>query len=316
MIIPQWHNQSLIAFILPHKKTHWQECLQEILESYYKLILLISKHQRVLVITQDIKLSKPLQNKHNISIKQAPYNDTWARDTLPISIKRNNKIQLLNFTFNGWGNKYTSNLDNTLSSHIFKNTKNINICLEGGAMDNNGKDLILLNKQTLTKSRNIYPPTTIINKLQKIFKAKILLLKNGSLKGDDTDSHTDTLARFVNKNTIVYLSPKDKSDPNYQPLSKMQQELKQIAKKHNLTLSPIKSPSQKTYHNRPLPATYINFIITNKTVIVPTYNDINDKQAINKIKKHFPKKDIIGFDASIFIRQNGSLHCASMNFFS
>jgi len=284
-LIAQWEEQSFIALIFPSKNTHWISCLDKIQKDYCRLALLISKYQEVLIITDSEKLPTAIQNKPNIKMKKALYNDTWARDILPISTRVKNKISLLNFIFNGWGEKYNFKLDNSLSKKIFNNIIDIDICLEGGAIDNNGDKFILLNKQSLISNRNKEPFEKIIKKLEKIFQAHILILENGSLQGDDTDSHIDTLARFVNKNTIVYLSCDDKENPNFTSLLKMEKELKTLALKYNFSLVPILAPKKKYYNNEIKPATYINFIIINDAVIVPTYQDKNDIVILPKDKK-------------------------------
>ena len=314
-LIAEWEKQTYIAFILPHEQTDWNEYLDEILHSYYSLITLISKYQKVLVITQNEALAEPIATLLNVQVRKASYNDTWARDTLPISLENNGNIEMLNFTFNAWGGKYDYSLDNALSNALFPSSKPTNYILEGGAIDNNAEGLLLLHKDSFTHSRNAQDFTNIQKQLKEIFASSLLVLQNGYHLGDDTDSHIDTLARFVNEKTIFYSQSSDKKSENHLSLQAMENELKELATKHNLELVPIPNPAQQYYQNRPIISTYLNFIIINSVVIVPTFGDEKDESTLRVFGRYFPTREVIGFGANVFSRQNGSLHCACMNFY-
>ncbi len=140
---------------------------------------------------------------------------------------------------------------------------------------------------------------------------KIIWLENGFLKGDDTDSHVDTLARFINQNTIVYSSCEDKNDEHYVELKNMEKELK----KTGFNLIPLPIPKPIFFNNHRLPATYVNFVFVNGAVIVPIYNDENDEKVLKIFRDNLPNHKIVEVDATIFIREHGSLHCATINRF-
>ena len=229
-----------------------------------------------------------------------------------ISVKINNEIKLLDFKFNGWGLKFPSNYDNLISREIFNIYKSYNFVLEGGSIDTNGQVLLTTSQCLLEPNRN-YPLTKeeIENFLKKeLFVKEIIWLNNGFLEGDDTDSHIDTLARFVNENTIVYCKCEDKKDIHYEALQKMENELK----KTKFNLIPLPLPSPKYYKNERLPATYANFLITNEAVILPIYEDKKDKYVIDLFKKIF-NREIIPINANILIRQHGSIHCITKEYF-
>ncbi len=144
----------------------------------------------------------------------------------------------------------------------------------------------------------------------KLFGLKeLIILKHGALMGDDTDSHIDTLARFIDKKTIAYVKCYDKKDEHYKELKKMEKELK----KTGFDLVPLPLPSAKYFNNHRIPATYMNFLLINDAVLVPTYSDAYDKEVLETFARHFPKREIVGIESSILIREHGSLHCASMN---
>ena len=315
-LVAEWAKQTYIAFILPHEQTDWGEYLDEILDSYYSLISIISKYQKVLIITQDKTLAKPFTKLPNVQIVSASYNDTWARDTLPISIDNDGEIEMLNFTFNAWGGKYDCALDNALSHSLFPRAKKIDYILEGGAIDNNGAGLLMLHKDSFTHSRNAEDFEQTQKQLKEMFASSLLVIQNGYHLGDDTDSHIDTLARFVNEKTIFYSQSSNKKNENHTSLQAMECELKELASKHQLELVTIPNPSQQYYQNRFIISTYLNFIIINDAVIVPVFGDVNDEQTLRIFKQYFPLRDVIGFNANVLSRQNGSLHCACMNFYS
>jgi len=312
-LIPEWEKQELIQLVFPHKNTDWNCCLEEAIKTFSEIAYAIAQYQKVLICYEDKNTIQHLKNK-NFIFKKIKNNDTWARDFGAISVKINNKIKLLDFKFNGWGLKFPSNYDNTISRKIFNIYKSYNFVLEGGSIDTNGEVLLTTSKCLLEKNRN-YPMNK--NKIEKflkkeLFVKKIIWLNYGFLEGDDTDSHIDTLARFVNKNTIVYCKCNDKNDIHYEELKNMEKELQ----KTKFNLIPLPLPSAKYYKNERLPATYINFLITNEAIILPTYKDKKDKYVYDLFKKIFKNKDIIPINANILIRQHGSIHCITKEYFN
>ena len=334
MLFSEFAPQEAIVLIYPFKGSDWDDSLSEITQSYEALVLLIAKYQAVIIVAKDPTiLPKTLISHKGITIITAEYNDTWARDTLPLCVRSDGKMQLLSFEFNGWGNKYECALDNALAKSLFEKGvyddfgidafRAIDICLEGGGIDSNGEGLVLVNSRSFSH-RNGETFAQIKERLSSLFDAKILVINEGFLQGDDTDSHIDTLARFINPTTILYTVCEDSEDVHFRPLQLMERELEALAQKEGLTLVPIALPAPKYYpskysskyqYGRRLPATYINFIAINDAIIIPTYRDAYDTKALEIFQKHFPDHTICPFDASIFIRQNGSLHCATMNIF-
>ena len=185
--------------------------------------------------------------------------------------------------------------------------------MEGGSIDTNG-EVLLTNTQCLLEKNRNYPLSQkqIEKFLIKTLKVKkVIWLNHGFLEGDDTDSHIDTLARFANKNTIMYVKCTDKNDIHYKELKKMEKELK----KTKFRLVPLPLPKPIYFDNERLPATYVNFLITNKAVLVPIYNCKYDKKALKIFKQTFPNKSIIPINSNILIRQHGSIHCVTKEYF-
>ena len=323
-LIAEFEEQSFTQIIFPHANTDWSCCLNEAQNTFINIINSIIKYQKCLVVCTDIEETKKkfVQNENLYFVKYET-NDCWARDSSALSIKENKRVKLLDFKFNGWGDKFESNLDNEMTKniqHVYsKKISSIDFILEGGAIESNGIDTILTtSKCMLNKNRNHnLDPIEITQKLNKYFGAtKILYLNYGYLAGDDTDSHIDTLARFINKNTIMYVSCEDEDDEHYLELQMMKKELEIIAYENNFNLIALPFPSAIYDKDERLPATYANFLFVNGAVLVPTYGVKEDKIALDIFKNNIKDREIVEVDCKTLIKQHGSLHCVCMNFAS
>lgn len=326
----EWEKQSAVILAFPHKNSDWVEYIDEARENFLQIIKQITRFQKVIlcVDVNDDEGMKILQksNLKNLQIMNIPTNDTWARDFGPISIEENKKIQLLDFGFNGWGLKFASNNDNQInqrlsSMNIFDTPAQIMpIILEGGSIDTDGAGRLLTNTQCLLeKNRNPHLSQRQIEDFlkQSLGVDEILWLHSGYLAGDDTDSHIDTLARFVNPHTIAYMKCENKNDEHYIELKKMEKELMDLRTKsgnpYNLLALPLPDPI--FYEGERLPASYVNFLFVNNALLVPTYKDKRDTEVLNAFKRVCPDLEVIGIDCSTLIRQHGSLHCVTMQIY-
>ncbi|MFT7860660.1 MAG: agmatine deiminase family protein [Sulfurimonas sp.] len=324
MLIAEFEKQSFTQIIFPHKNTDWSCCLKDAQRNFVEIINAIRKFQPCLVVCHDIEsVQQHFNDQNNLRFLQCATNDTWARDTSVLSIKEADKIKLLNFTFNAWGGKFEADLDNLiskkLSQHYSAEMEDSNFVLEGGAVESNGEGLLLTTSECMcnpNRNKNL-TKEQITTKLKKYFGAKeILYLDHGYLAGDDTDSHIDTLARFISKDTIMYVSCDDINDEHYEALKKMEEQLKEFVIKHKLKLIKLPMASAIYDDGERLPATYANFLFVNGGVLVPTYNLKEDEEALEIFKWAMPDRKVVGIDCSTLIRQHGSLHCVTMNFAS
>ncbi len=317
--IPEWSEQEYLMLSLPHEKSDWKPYLGEIIQAYKEFVKATSEFQKVLLIAPNKSDFAPFENMTNVEFFICDTNDTWIRDFGAIDILEDNHLKALDFTFNAWGNKFQSELDNEVNSKLFKEKFNekltkIDFILEGGSIDFNGEGVMLTSSNCLlNKNRNSHLDKSQIEaKLKEIFGLKqIIWLENGFIKGDDTDHHIDTLARFIDKNTIAYSICEDEEDEHYIPLQKMKKELE--ATGFDLVELPLPKPLY--YEGRRLGATYANFVFVNDALIMPFYKDENDEIIKQRLAKALPKRKIIGVDARVFLRQNGSLHCSCQNRF-
>ena len=307
----EWERQKALLITYPHENSDWAAYLDEVEEFYDEFIAIVSHYQDLIILTQKELAIKPA--KYTIKTINVPTNDTWIRDYGPISVQdEKGRFHLLDFTFNGWGLKYSANYDNLVNRRVFQTTK-LGFVLEGGSIDSNGEGTLLTTSKCLLEpNRN---PHLNKSQIESFFKQtfslqKILWLDFGYLEGDDTDSHIDMLARFTAPDTIAYIAC-DERDEHYEELKKMERQIRSFGYK----TVPLPWVGAKYYDNERLPASYANFVIINGAVIVPIYQDSNDDEALKIMKKLFPDRDIIALDASILLRQHGSIHCSCMNLF-
>ena len=320
-LIAEFEKQSFTQIIFPHPKTDWAEYLQEAEETFVNIINAIREFQPCLVVAYDKEaVKKHFDDFTNLKFVEYETDDTWARDCSALTIEKNGEKELLDFTFNGWGGKFSAQKDNLMSRTIAKHyaypLRSLDFVLEGGAIESNGDGILFTTAQCMhNPNRNPqYNTEQITQKLKSFFGAKeILYLNHGYLAGDDTDSHIDTLARFIAKDTIMYVQCSKKEDEHYEALKAMEQELKEYAKTHNFSLIPLPMSDAIYFEGERLPATYANFLFVNGAVLVPTYNLKTDEKALTIFRKTFPQREIIAIDCSVLIRQHGSLHCVSMN---
>jgi agmatine/peptidylarginine deiminase len=310
----EWEKQKSIMVVFPTTHKDWQHSLKEIQKSYVEFIKTIAKFQMCIVICDDKKvLDNYFDSYKNIQIHNIPTNDTWIRDFGAIDFFENGKLKSYDFEFNAWGDKFESSLDNNFNKTFFhENLLHVDFILEGGSIDTNGEGVMLsTSKCILNSNRNsTCNEETITNKIEKLFGLKkLILLQKGALIGDDTDSHIDTLARFIDKNTIVYAKCYDKEDIHFNELKEMEKELE----KTSFKLVPLPLPKPKKFKGSRLPATYLNFVFINNALIVPTYNDSTDEKALAILKQIVTNREVIAVDASIFIREHGSLHCSCIS---
>jgi agmatine deiminase len=320
----EWEPQDAVLICWPHEKTDWAPILNAAEAVFMDIAETIARFEKLIVVVPSkecvrTKLSARGVNLKNVVLYEIESNDTWARDFGPITIYEEGKPVLLDFTFTGWGGKFEAALDNQITEKLHKlgafgktPLRKVDLILEGGSIESDGAGTLLTTAECLLNP----------NRNKKLNKAQVeemltdelavksfQWLENGWLAGDDTDAHVDTLARLCPDNTIVYVQCDDPADEHFPALQAMENELKQTGAR----LLPLPWPKAKfDADGERLPATYANFLIINGAVLVPTYNDAADSQALETVRDAFPDREIIGIDCSTLIIQHGSLHCVTM----
>ncbi|HFC03764.1 MAG TPA: agmatine deiminase family protein, partial [Nitratifractor salsuginis] len=262
----------------------------------------------------------------NLVFIEADYNDTWTRDYGPLSAEEDRNPLLLDFIFNGWGGKYEASLDNAVNRTLHQKgyfgttpMRSIDYVLEGGSVESDGAGTILTTSRCLLNpNRNGETSKEDVEKIlsDTLGAKRVLWLDHGYLAGDDTDGHIDTLARFCDPETLAYVRCEDPEDEHYEELKRMEEQLQSFrtAEGAPYRLVPLPMPPAiRDEEGRRLPATYANFLITNKALLYPTYDSRStDRLAGEIFKELFPGREIIPIPCSRLITQGGSLHCSTM----
>ena len=322
----EWQKQRVVLMAFPHKDTDWNSNLKSALVPFIRIAQAIAYKTPVYIICDNSKeISDLFCSTRNMSFIEIPTNDTWIRDYGYISVVEDGEVKLLDFTFDGWGGKFEASLDNEVNRVLHKKgymgitpLESIDFVLEGGSIESDGEGTILTTSQCLCNpNRNGGVTKNEVEKrLAEYLGAKrVLWLDYGYWEGDDTDSHIDTLARFVAKDTIMYVQCLDEADIHFEELKKMEEQLVSFrtieGRPYKLIALPMPSAKFDEEGNR-LPATYANFLITDGALVYPSYSVDEDKIVHEIFKNFFVDKEIIPVECSRLIEEGGSLHCSTM----
>lgn len=329
----EWEPQAAVMLTWPHIDTDWAPLLSEVEPVFVKLAHSIARYEKVVITCcneQHQNHIRALLNTDHaplatIKFYSAASNDSWVRDHGPITVLKDNEAALLDFQFNGWGNKYAAELDNNITKHLHTQgafgatpIQKIYKVLEGGGIETDGQGTLLTTSRcllSLQRNPELDRQQWEICFTQWLGIKKVLWLDYGYLAGDDTDSHIDTLARFCDPQTIAYVSCSDPNDEHYQALKAMEQQLQTFTNLNNQAYRLVPLPWPQAKYNaegKRLPATYANFLIINQAVLVPTYDDPQDNLALAQLALCFPQHKIIAINCLPLIYQFGSLHCVTM----
>ena len=327
----EWEPQSAILLAWPHAGTDWAERLDDVEETFIALVAAIARFQPVLVCVADAdleayaraRLSSARIDMARVSFIEVPYDDTWLRDTGPITLAdAGGRFRLLDFRFTGWGGKFAADEDDQLVGRladmgIFPNStvQEIDFAWEGGAIDTDGQGTLLTTWRCLSERHPDEDRESLSRKLAGWLRQdRVLWLDHGYLEGDDTDAHVDTLARFAAPDAIVFQACDDPDDSHYAELQAMAAEIAALrtAAGEPYRLFPLPWPAPVLDAGRRLAASYANFLIVNGAVLMPAYGDPADARAAGVLQSAFPGREIVRVPCRGLIWQNGSLHCLTM----
>ncbi len=331
----EWEKQKGILLCFPHNGNDWPGKYEAIQWAFVEFIKKITNFETVFLVVADeklkLKVNQMLTDAHvnlaHISFIIHKTNRSWMRDSGPIIVKNGNKNEALNFNFNGWAKYKNIQLDKHVPEQIAKHLnfpltqvmyKGKPVIVEGGAIDVNGKGTLLTTEECL-----LHPTIQVRNQnftktdYEAVFKeylgvTNVIWLGDGII-GDDTHGHIDDLCRFVNEDTIVTIVESNPKDRNFKPLQDNLKRLQEAKLENGKSPKIIELPMPKpiVFEDLTLPASYANFLILNKCVLVPTFNDKNDRIALNILADCFPDREVIGINAIDLIWGFGTLHCLS-----
>ncbi len=298
----------MVQLTWPHKDTDWAPMLPEITAVYEEMAREIAKREPLLIVAPEEFIS----------------NDTWARDHGFITVEDHGELVLLDFCFNGWGEKFEAALDNAINRHLYEQglvrgtyEDHLDFVLEGGSIESDGKGTVFTTTCCLMAPHRNQPLTQaqIEDRLKQYLGAeRIVWINHGSLIGDDTDGHIDTLVRICPDDTLLYIG----ADADHPDLLAMEEELRTLrtidGRPYRLLQLPLPRPIYDGDDR--LPATYANYLVINGAVLVPTYAQPDlDAEALRTIALAYPDREIVPIDCRPVIRQHGSLHCCTMQYY-
>ncbi len=310
----EFHPHQATWLSWPHKEASWPGKIQSIYPSYVEFIKKLARFEVVNINVVDAAMENAARqrladanvNSQNIFFHLHPTNDAWCRDHGPaFLLNRNDKTKkaVVDWNYNAWGNKYPPfDLDDIIPTLIGKKLGlpvfHPGIIMEGGSVDFNGAGTVITSKSCLLNpNRNPHLSQSEIE----------------GIVGDDTDGHIDDTVRFINEDTVIAVVEENKQDDNY---SILQDNLSQIKKMRlingkQLNIIEMPMPDDVIWEEQRLPASYANFYIANKQVIVPTFNGPKDEKAIGILEESFSDREIVGIDSTDIIWGLGSFHCLS-----
>ena len=331
----EWEPQEGLLLSFPHNGNDWPGKYGAIQWAFVEYIKKVSNYQQVFLVVKDAAqkekvgamLACAMINEDAVTYIEQKTNRSWMRDAGPIMVYNKNKREALQFSFNGWAKYSNYKLDKHIPEAVAKvigaplkqvTYKGKPVVLEGGALEVNGQGTLITTEECLLDP-NIQVRNAGFTKedYESIFKTyfgvtNTIWLKDG-IVGDDTHGHIDDLCRFVNASTVVTVVEENKNDANYKPLQENLAILKQSVLENGEPLKVIALPMPKpiVFEGLQLPASYANFIIINKAVLVPTFNDVADRKALQILADCFPDREVIGINAIDLIWGFGTLHCLS-----
>jgi agmatine/peptidylarginine deiminase len=336
----EWEPQSAVLIAWPHAGTDWAERLGEVEETYIALVAAITRFQDVLICVADddieayaqARLSSARIDMARVTFLPVEYDDTWLRDSGPITLREGDGFRLLDFRFTGWGGKFEASQDDLLVQRLTEagiflksSRQNIDFALEGGAIDTDGAGTLLSTWQCLHERHPEASREELTRKLSDwLAQDRVLWLDHGYLEGDDTDAHIDTLARFAAPDAIVFQACDDPADSHHAELQAMAGEIAALrtvdGKPYRLFPLPWAQPvtdEDAEGKTRRLAASYANFLIIDGAVLMPAYGNTTetsrtDAAAADVLRQAFPDREIVQVPCRPLIWQNGSLHCITM----
>jgi agmatine deiminase len=324
----EWETQEGVWISWPMDEDTFSD-LRQVERAYEQIIRAVTPYEKIHLLVRDEAIAEYVLDlfkgerirRDHLKFHVTEYADVWFRDYGPSFVIHRDEslLAMVDWTFNAWGNKYPDLLYDDIIPSLINQEIGIprfvpGIVMEGGSIDVNGCGTVITTEQCLLNpNRN---PDLDRNGIEWNLKeylgcSHVVWLKEG-IMGDDTDGHVDDIARFVNETTILCALEENQDDENYAPLRENYHILKSATDQDGtpFTVIPIPMPGE-TRGDQRLPASYANFLITNKVVLLPTFHHRNDRIAATILEGVFPGRAVIGIDCRAMVHGLGTLHCIS-----
>lgn len=330
----EWEPHVATWLAWPHQEDDWPGKLDAVAWAYVEMIRKLVPHERVRLVVSSEDVEKEARDyllRSHVDISKIdflsfPTDRGWMRDSAPSFVVGKEGVAMVDWRFNGWA-KYDNHLeDDRLPERIAEWSKmrrfvptfqGERIVLEGGGIDLDGEGTILTTEECLLSEIQQRNPGMSKEDYERAFAdylgaTKTLWLNRGVV-GDDTHGHIDDIARFVRPGVIVAAYETRKDDENYEALAENWERLQDMrdAKGRKIEAIKLPMPDPIVFEDLRLPASYANFYIANQVVIVPTFNDVKDREALGILAELFPDREVVGIHAVDLVWGLGTLHCLS-----
>jgi agmatine deiminase len=318
----EWEPHDATWLAWPHNEDDWPGRFEPIAWVYGEIVRKLSQVEKVRILLQNDDAefnARKVLDKVGVQWEAIEFyplqtDRVWTRDFAPLFVRNEaGQLAAVKWNFNGWG-KYPNHLRDEAAGIAIPDLIDVDwwrpdIVLEGGSVDVNGAGLLLTTEECLLSPIQARNPELTREQIEAALAANLgidrVLWLNKGIEGDDTHGHVDDLARFTDPETIVMVSEDDKHDPNYKPL----RENWEIVKHFPVRAVRLPMPEPLYFDGQRLPASYANFYIANKLVLVPTFNDPNDRIALNILAECFPDRQVTGINCVELVWGLGTLHC-------
>ncbi len=320
----EWVRHAATWMAWPHDDEQWIGMLEPVRREFMAFVEAIAAREPVELIVADEESESDARRRLTggaIRFHRVAHQDLWLRDSGPTFVTLGDEVALVDWEFNGWGEKYPADLDNQIPTHVARLLGDVplyrpRIVMEGGSIEVDGAGTVLTTRQCLlSPHRNPGLGETDIEQHLRdgIGVDQIIWLDEG-LEGDHTDGHIDTISRFADRHTIVTATCDDRNDPNHAVLSANLERLRAATdaagQPYRVVGLPI--PARPAYfEGERLPLTYANFYIVNGAVLLPVYGDDHDEQAVRILQPLFPDREVVPLQARALITGGGAFHCVT-----
>jgi agmatine deiminase len=322
-LLPEWVKQEAVILAWPDQDTDWHRWLAEVRQVYLNIITALNTANTpviLLIKAAEVTACKTLLAKDaNVLLLVADYNDTWVRDYGFLTCQSPQGMQPLEFTFNGWGDKFDARKDNQANRNYLAPLCqlpliSVDLVAEGGALEIDEAGHLLSTEFCLRNPKR--NGDLSLDSYRDIFSqylgaSQVSIFEHGHLEGDDTDGHIDTLVRFTpDKGVVIQSAFNRPQDHHFAGLAALVAECKAALPEHKIFELPL--PEIVNPEGDRLPASYANYLISNQHVLCPVYQQPEDLLAMDIMQTAYPDFTIVPINCLPLVQQFGSLHCISM----
>jgi agmatine deiminase len=329
---PEWEPHEAVWIAWPHQRDDWPGRFEPVPWVYVEIVrrLVRLERVRILALPEEETQARAMLQRAGVDLGRVDFvpfatDRVWTRDSCGIVVRDGGGHRaVIDWHFNAWAKYDNWQHDDALPAQMAAylglprwapSRKGRSVVLEGGSIEVNGAGLLLTTEECLLSPVQARNPGLSRAEVEEVLcdhlgMRKVLWLNRG-IAGDDTHGHVDDLARFVGRRTVVTVVEEDRGDENYEPLRENLQRLRGMTDLDGEALEVVTLPMPAPLHfdGQRLPASYANFYIANRAVLMPTFNDPNDRRAQGVLAELFPGREVVGIHAVELVWGLGTLHC-------